>query len=149
MIEKTLRYPGTIEYLRVLRESGFFSYEEVDVKGKKIRPIDLTSKLLFPKWELKQGEEDFTVMRITIEGKENGNEKSYIYDLHDKYDRETNVTSMARTTGYTCTAAANLVIEGKFNRKGICPPEYLGSDEENYKFILKYLKKRGVIFRVR
>jgi len=40
------------------------------VKGKKVRPIDLTSKLLFPKWELKPGEEDFTVMRIIIEGKE-------------------------------------------------------------------------------
>ncbi|MBL7129325.1 MAG: saccharopine dehydrogenase NADP-binding domain-containing protein [Ignavibacteria bacterium] len=149
MMEKTLRYPGTIEYLRVLRESGFFSYEEVNVKGKKVRPIDLTSKLLFPKWELKPGEEDFTIMRITIEGKENGNEKSYIYNLHDKYNRETNMTSMARATGYTCTAAANLVIEGKFNRKGICPPEYLGRDRENFKFILEYLKERGVIFRIR
>jgi lysine 6-dehydrogenase len=47
MIEKTLRYPGCIEYLRVLRESGFFSYNEVDVNGKMIRPIDLTAKLLF------------------------------------------------------------------------------------------------------
>lgn len=149
MVEKTLRYPGTIEYLRVLRESGFFSYEEVDVKGKKVRPIDLTAKLLSSRWELKQGEEEFTIMRITIEGKENGNEKSYIYNLYDKYDRKTNMTSMARTTGYTCTAAANLVIEGKFNRKGICPPEYLGSEEKNFKFILEYLKERGVIFRVR
>ena len=84
-----------------------------------------------------------------IEGKENGNEKSYVYDLHDRYDRETNMTSMARTTGYTCTAAANLVIEGKFNRKGICPPEYLGRDKNNFKFILEYLKERGVIFRIR
>ena len=48
MIEKTLRYPGCIEYLRVLRESGFFSYEEVEVKGVKVRPIDVTAKFLFP-----------------------------------------------------------------------------------------------------
>ena len=68
MIEKTLRYPGCIEYLRVLRESGFFSYEEIEVNGTKIRPIDVTAKLLFPKWKLKDGEEDFTVMRIVIEG---------------------------------------------------------------------------------
>jgi Saccharopine dehydrogenase and related proteins len=39
MIEKTLRYPGCIEYLRVLRETGFFSYEEMDVKGQKVRPL--------------------------------------------------------------------------------------------------------------
>jgi saccharopine dehydrogenase-like NADP-dependent oxidoreductase len=66
MIEKTLRYPGCIEYLRVLRESGFFSYEEMEIKGVKIRPIDITAKLLFPKWKLKPGEEEFTVMRIRM-----------------------------------------------------------------------------------
>ncbi len=69
MIEKTLRYPGCIEYLRVLRESGFFSYDEIEVKGVKIRPIDLTAKLLFPKWKLKPGEEEFTVMRIRMKRK--------------------------------------------------------------------------------
>ena len=55
MIEKTLRYPGTVEYLKVLRESGFFSYDEIDVNGKKIRPVDVTARLLFPKWKLKPG----------------------------------------------------------------------------------------------
>ena len=50
MIEKTLRYPGCVEYLKVLRECGYFSYEQIDVDGAKIRPIDLTAKLLFPKW---------------------------------------------------------------------------------------------------
>ena len=56
---------------------------------------------------------------------------------------------MARTTGYTCTAAANLVLNSKFSRKGMCPPEYLGEEEENYQFILNYLKERGVHYAVR
>jgi len=60
MIEKTLRYPGCIEYLRMLRETGLFSKEEIEVKGVRIRPIDLTARLLFPKWKLKPGEEEFT-----------------------------------------------------------------------------------------
>src|SRR5258706_14484240 len=64
MIEKTLRYPGCIEYLKVLRESGFFSYDEVEGKGSRIRPIDLTAKLLFPKWKLKPCEEECIVMRL-------------------------------------------------------------------------------------
>ncbi len=148
MIEKTLRYPGTIDYIKVLRDCGFFSYEEVEVNNNKIKPIDLTSKLLFPKWELKPGEEDFTVMRVIVEGRENGNRKSYVYDLYDKFDPETKTTSMARTTGYTCAAAVNLLIEGNFSRKGICPPEYLGSDVENYNFILDYLRERGVVYKV-
>jgi lysine 6-dehydrogenase len=148
MIEKTLRYPGCIEYLRVLRETGFFSYDEVDVKGMKVRPIDVTAKLLFPKWKLKPGEEEFTVMRIRIAGEENGKKKSYEYNLLDRTDKNTNTLSMARTTGYTCTAAVNLVLDGKFTRKGICPPEYVGEEESNFKYVVEYLKERGVLYRV-
>jgi lysine 6-dehydrogenase len=148
MIEKTLRYPGCIEYLRMLRESGFFSYEPIEIRGNKIRPIELTAKLLFPKWKLKPGEEEFTVMRIKISGTENNQEKSYQYNLLDRTDKATNTISMARTTGYTCTAVAHLVADGRFNRKGICPPEYLGEKEEHFRFVLNYLKDRGVNYQV-
>ena len=148
MIEKTLRYPGCIEYLKVLRESGFFSYDEVDIKGVKIRPIDLTAKLLFPKWKLKPGEEEFTVMRIRLKGDENGETKSYQYDLLDKTDKATGTLSMARTTGYTCTAAVNLLMQEKFSRRGICPPEYLGEDQQCFDFVLDYLKQRGVVYNI-
>ena len=148
MIEKTLRYPGCIEYLRVLRESGFFSYEEMEIKGVKVRPIDITAKLLFPKWKLKPGEEEFTVMRIRLSGEEGDDTKAYEYNLLDRTDKATDTLSMARTTGYTCTAAVNLVAEGKFSRKGICPPEYLGESEDNFKFIVNYLADRGVVYRV-
>lgn len=148
MIEKTLRYPGCIEYLRVLRESGFFSYDEIEVKGVKIRPIDVTAKLLFPKWKLKPGEEEFTVMRIRLAGEQNGQLKTIQYNLLDRTDKQTNTLSMARTTGYTCTAAVNLVLDGKFSRKGISPPEFLGEEENNFQFILNYLKERGVIYQL-
>ncbi|MCH8234241.1 MAG: saccharopine dehydrogenase NADP-binding domain-containing protein [Bacteroidetes bacterium] len=149
MIEKTLRYPGCVEYLKVLRASGFFSTEEIDINGIKIKPVDVTSRLLFPMWKLNPGEEEFTVMRIRIKGIENGIPRHYEYYVHDKYDAETGTTSMARTTGYTCTAAANLVLEKKFNRKGICPPEYLGENVDNFEFILEYQKQRGINYQFR
>ena len=139
MIEKTLRYPGCVEYLRVLKETGFFSYEKIDVNGTMIRPIDMTAKLLFPKWEMKTGDKDFTIMRIIIKGEEEGQKVSYQYNLLDRY--KDNTISMARTTGFTCTAVANLVIDGTYNREGISPPEYLG---EHFKFIRNYLAERGV-----
>jgi saccharopine dehydrogenase-like NADP-dependent oxidoreductase len=148
MIEKTLRYPGCIEYLRVLRETGFFNYEPVEINGVKIRPVDVTAKLLFPRWKLKPGEQEFTVMRIRMAGEENGVAKTYEYNVLDRTEKSTGTLSMARTTGYTCTAAAHLVAEGKFSRKGICPPEYLGEDESNFQFITRYLEKRGVHYAV-
>lgn len=149
MIEKTLRYPGCVEYLKVLRASGFFSNEEIDINGIKIKPVDVTSRLLFPMWKLNPGEEEFTVMRIRIKGIENGIPRHYEYYVHDKYDAGTDTTSMARTTGYACTAAANLVLEKKFNRKGICPPEYLGENPDNFEFILEYQKQRGINYQFR
>ena len=148
MIEKTLRYPGCVEYLRVLRETGLFSYEEIEVNGVKVRPVDVTAKLLFPKWKLKPGEEEFTVMRIRIEGNENGKQKKYEYNLLDRTDKKTNTLSMARTTGYTCTAAVNLVMDNKFTRKGICPPEYLGEEESDFRFVVDYLAQRGVHYSI-
>ncbi len=144
MIEKTLRYPGCVEYLKVLRESGFFSYDEIEIKGQKVRPIDVTSKLLFPKWEMKEGDKDFTIMRIIIKGKENGNDTIYRYDLLDRF--QNNTISMARTTGFTCTAVVNLVLNGNYNRKGISPPEYLG---EHFTFVKKYLEERSVFYKVK
>ncbi|KJF45221.1 saccharopine dehydrogenase family protein [Draconibacterium sediminis] len=148
MIEKTLRYPGCIEYLRVLRESGFFSYDPVEVNGVKVRPIDVTAKLLFPKWQLKPGEEDFTIMRIVIKGVENGTEKTFTYHLLDKYDRDTQTISMARTTGYACTSVANLVLYGTFNSVGVNAPEAVGAQPGNLGYIFQYLKERGVIYQL-
>lgn len=148
MIEKTLRYPGCIEYLRVLRAAGFFSYEETEVKGHKIRPIDLTSKLLFPQWKLKPGEEDFTIMRIVIEGIENGVNTKYTYHLLDKFDRSTSTISMARTTGYTCNAVAELVLNGTYKHIGISPPEYVGREAGCYESTMNYLRERNVHYTI-
>ena len=148
MIEKTLRYPGCIEYLKVLRAAGFFSYEPVEINGMPVRPIDLTAKLLFPQWKLKPGEEDFTIMRIVMEGMENGSKRRYTYHLLDRFNRDTQTISMARTTGYTCNAVAELVLEGKFQQPGINPPEFVGRAAGCYERVVEYLAQRNVIYTI-
>ncbi len=148
MIEKTLRYPGCIEYLKVLRAAGFFSYEPVEVNGTLVRPIDLTAKLLFPQWKLKPGEEDFTIMRIVIDGVEGGAGKRYTYHLLDRFNRSTNTISMARTTGYTCNAVAELVLDGSFQQHGINPPEYVGRVAGCYERVVEYLAQRDVHYSI-
>jgi saccharopine dehydrogenase-like NADP-dependent oxidoreductase len=82
-------------------------------------------------------------MRIRISGKEEGKEVHYQYYLLDRYHDDT--ISMARTTGFTCTAVANLVVNGQYDRKGISPPEYLG---QHFEFVKSYLEDRGVIYSV-
>lgn len=146
MKEKTLRYPGHIEKMRMLRESGFFSQEEIEVNGNKIKPIDLTYKLLFPMWELKEGDEEFTVMKIIVEGEKDKKKIRCTYNLLDRHDKKTNTHSMARTTGYTATIVLRLIANGLFDRKGICPPEYIGQKPDCVDFVLNGLKERGVIY---
>jgi saccharopine dehydrogenase-like NADP-dependent oxidoreductase len=148
MKEKTLRYPGHIEYMRVLRDTGFLSKEKVEVAGCNVRPLDLTAKMLFPKWELGEDEEEFTVMRVIMSGMKDNEPFEIRYDLFDKFNQETGISSMARTTGYTATAVARLVISGNYNRTGIIAPEFLGADPESFSNILDYLEARGVHYNL-
>lgn len=145
MKEKTLRYPGHVEYVKVLKDSGFFSEKKIMVNGTEISPLDFTSKILFDEWKLGETEDELTVMRVTLKGKnKNGETEEVIYNLYDEYCPETQTSSMARTTGYTATAVANMFLEGLFTEKGIFPPELIGKHEPCFEYILNYLKERNV-----
>ena len=147
MKEKTLRYPGHVEYVRALKESGFFSKEKVKVNGNMVSPLDFTSKILFNEWKLGDTEEELTVMRITVKGENSdGQIEEVVYNLHDEYCNDTHASSMARTTGYTATAAANMFLDGLFNDKGVFPPELVGKHQSCFDYILKYLEERNIYY---
>lgn len=145
MKEKTLRYPGHVEYVRVLKESGFFNEEKIDVNGVQVSPLDFTSKILFNEWKLGETEEELTVMRVRLKGENaDGQIEEVVYTLYDEYCKDTNTSSMARTTGYTATAAANLFLEGLFSEKGVFPPELVGKHETCFSYFLNYLEERNI-----
>jgi saccharopine dehydrogenase-like NADP-dependent oxidoreductase len=148
MKEKTLRYPGHIEYILALKQSGFFSREEIELDGNKIRPLDFTSKVLIDEWKLGEHEEELTVMRVTIKGEnERGQQEEIVYDLHDEYCHKTQTSSMSRTTGYTAAAAANMFLDGLFTAKGVFPPELVGRLESCFEYIIDYLKDRNIEYK--
>lgn len=144
MKEKTLRYPGHANLMRVFRESGFFSTAPLEIGGQKVVPMALTSRLLFEQWKLGEGEEDFTVMRVELEGQKGDKRYRYTYDLLDRYDPVTRTTSMARTTGYTCAIVARQVYGGRISSPGICPPEFIGGRESAFQGLLEGYKERNI-----
>ena len=148
MKEKTFRYPGHTEKMEFLRDAGFFSKKEIEISDKKISPLELSSKILFPQWTLDENEKEFTVMTIKISGEENKTKKVYNYFLFDSFDEDTITSSMARTTGYTCAAAVKLLADGLFAKRGICPPEYIGRDEKCFKEIINYLSERKITYKM-
>ncbi len=147
MKEKTLRYPGHIDKMRLLRETGFFSQEEIEVRGVCIKPMDLTARLLFPKWKLEEGVVDITVMQVMAEGMKDRKKIRYTWDLYDKYDPITRIHSMARTTGYSATVALRMIADGLYTRKGISVPEFIGKQPACVTYMLQGLKQRGVVYR--
>jgi len=142
MVEKTLRYPNSMNYIRAMAETGLFSEEPIEVDGVMIRPIDLTAKLLSKKWAMLQSDKDFLVMEVKIEGMINNHGVTHEFNVYDKHTGA--FSAMARTTGYTCTAVVDLVMSGKFSRPGVSAMEHICSDE-NYKSVLDHLKSHEVI----
>ncbi|HNE93091.1 MAG TPA: saccharopine dehydrogenase C-terminal domain-containing protein [Chitinophagaceae bacterium] len=147
MKEKTLRYPGHIEKIIALRDAGFFNEEPIIINNTKISPLEFTSKILFKEWLLGEEEEEITVMKIIISGTQNDQPIKVEYNLYDEYNATTKTSSMARTTGYTATAAVCLIVENLFVEKGIFPPELVGKNAVCYNYIINYLLERGVKYK--
>ena len=148
MKEKTLRYPNHVEYIKVLKASGFFDQEPLSIQGQSIKPIDFTAHILFDNWKLYPEEEELTVMRVCIEGEnEAGLEEKITYNLLDYYSKSTQTSSMARTTGYTATAAVNAFLQGLIPDKGILPPELIGRHGACFDFIVNYLADRHIHYQ--
>ena len=148
MKEKTLRFPGHIGKIQLLKDMGFFSGKKIEFDGCGISPLEMSTRVIIPQWKFEDHDRDITVMRVIFEGTEDGKKKRYTYDMTDRFDTETKVHSMARTTGYTATVTARLLAEGKYERAGISPPEYVGEAEGCLDYVLKGLQDRGIVYKL-
>jgi len=142
--EKTLRYPGTAERLKFLREIGFFDLEPIEVKGCKIAPREFFAALAYPKMKLEDDEVEFTFFKIDVTGKKDGKKVRHTFVMYDERDMETGYTSMARTTGFPCVIMGRLIAEGIVNMPGVNTPEMIGSNEVAVKRFIEEMEKRGV-----
>lgn len=149
MRERTMRYPGHIELMRVFRETGLFSLEPTEVKGVTVRPRDLLAKLLFPKWTYDEGEEDITVMRVIAEGKLDGEPTRLTWDLLDSADPKTGFSSMSRTTAFPCASVARMLLDRTIREPGVHAPEGLVPMRGVLDRVLKDMETRGVAYRAR
>lgn len=144
MVERTLRWPGHVELMRIFRETGFFSLEPISVGGHRLRPRDVTAALLFPKWTFDEGEADITVMRVRASGVRDGVPAQFTFDFVDRFDPKSGLRSMSRSTGFTATAVANLILDGVFRKPGVHVPEVLGAQPDLLNRVLDYLRARDI-----
>ncbi len=126
MKEKTLRFPGHIAWI-----------QELQATGRPWTP---------DRWTPADDEDEFTLMRINIRGFENGEPKGISYTLFATCDQETRMSSMSRSTGYSCTGVARCVLDGSYKRPGISPPSYIGQAPGCAERIFSHLRARGIRF---
>jgi lysine 6-dehydrogenase len=145
MKEKTLRYPGHADRMRMLRETGLFSDEPISIDGVSVVPRRLTEKLMFEMWRRPEREPELTVLRVVVEGRDDrGEPATWQYDLLDRTDPTTGWTSMARTTGFPCSIMARMLVDGTYSDPGVRPPELFAANDIVYDRMLKELDARGV-----
>jgi lysine 6-dehydrogenase len=143
MWEKTFRYPGHVEKVKLLKALGWFDEKPVRIGNFEVVPRDVAARLLERK--LKRPEiPDIVAMLIEVEGLKSDRRIRYTYHMFDKYDKKHNVTSMARTTAYTASVIAQLVAKKAIVEKGVIPPEKLGMNDKIYRRFLGMMRKRGL-----
>jgi lysine 6-dehydrogenase len=143
MWEKTLRYPGHAEKVKLLRTLGFFSEAKVNIEGTIITPRKFTAKILEQKLSSKT-QKDIVAMKIETSGTKDNKRTAYFYDLLDFCDKKRGITAMARTTAYPASIVAQLILRKALKEKGVVPPEKIGMDNRLFKMFSEGLNSRGI-----
>jgi len=149
MKEQTLRYPGHLDLILALKQAGFLSDRTVKYGDHAIQAVDFSARLLIDQWKMGPSDRDITMMQVLVYGLEKNVPVSMEYRLYDEFDSVSNLSSMSRTTGYTCTASLELIMQGLFKKHGVFPPELVGSDPTCFSFVINYLKERGIDWKMK
>lgn len=122
--EKTLRYKDHIKLIRGLYDLGFFSSEKRNVNGKDISPREMTTSLFLEKFA--GAEPDLTVMRVeawepekrSLFRRSSEPRKVLSFELIDRYDPKTQMTSMMRTTAWPAAIVVQMMAFGEIAQSG-------------------------------
>lgn len=110
--EKTLRYPGHVSMIRALYDLGLFSKEQRKIGKVEVAPRALMSDLMIEKFS--GNAPDVTVLRV--EAHRNGRIASFT--LVDKFDANTKLTSMMRTTAWPASIVLQMMAGGEIAKRG-------------------------------
>jgi lysine 6-dehydrogenase len=143
MWEKTLRYPGHAENIKLLKALGFFDSETVEISGTKIEPREVTARL-FEKKMKRPDVPDIVAVLVKVKGTKDGENIENVYRMFDHYDKERQVTSMARTTAYTASIVAQLLAQELIEETGVIPPEKLGMNKDLFGRLIHEMRKKKV-----
>ena len=135
-----------LTHLRVMESIGISRIDPIDFKGEKIIPMEFLKALLPDPASLAKKYTGKTIIGCIVTGVKNGRESTkYIYNVcdHAKCFKEVGSQAISYTAGVPPVIAAMMLLQGKWNGKGVFNVEEL--DPEPF---LKALAKNGLPFKV-
>ncbi|HEX8905739.1 MAG TPA: saccharopine dehydrogenase C-terminal domain-containing protein [Longimicrobiaceae bacterium] len=140
---KTLRYPGHARIMEAIPELGLLGLDPVDVKGQRVVPRDVFIAVAGKKLTKDPRKSpDLVALRVEVEGEKDGEELLLRWDLLDRFDAETGITAMMRTTGYSLAITGALQAAGDVEPGVWTPDEGVPADA-----YIQALRERGVDIR--
>lgn len=115
-----LRYPGHANIWRALIQLGLLDEAPVDKLGA-LSPRQFLIHHLSPRLQYDCTERDIVIVRIEAESTDE-HASRIILELVDYRDMETGLLAMNRTVGYPASIAAQMIVEGQINRRGLLNP---------------------------
>ena len=139
---KTIRYPGHCRLFKAMLEIGLASRSEVRVNNVNVEPRKVFKKVL--EKNLSFNDPDMVLVRLIFEGKKDGQDKNIVYEIVDRQDTRTGLTSMMRTTAFPVAIIAWMACNGNIAHKGVVPQETAVEPQ----FFINQLKKRNIIMKI-
>ena len=122
MSYKTLRYPGHASMMKAMRDLGLMSMEAVEVDGNTVIPRNVFIEVVSPRLRNPEGD-DLVALRVEASGTKDGVAKTIRYELLDRYDPDTGLTAMRRTTGFSLAITGVLQADGSVGTTGVLTPD--------------------------
>ncbi|MCO4321591.1 saccharopine dehydrogenase NADP-binding domain-containing protein [Aliidiomarina quisquiliarum] len=119
-------------------EAGLNDDEPIEVNGKTFNLAEVSMGIMERRFkDVKEAKDVNGYFKVTVEGKKDGFDKKYIYEIAE---------NGAHMTAWTASTIAQTIAEGKINYVGVHAPEVL--DREQIETIFSKLKDKGFTIKI-
>ncbi|MEM3675545.1 MAG: saccharopine dehydrogenase C-terminal domain-containing protein [Thermoplasmataceae archaeon] len=147
MFEKTIRYRGHAEKIKVLRDLGFLDSSEI-VSGKgAVIPRKIT-ETLFDRKLRNQNVGDIVLLKVKLTGTRHGKKTEKSASLKYVSPANSLFSGMAITTGYTASVTAQFLMDGTIKAGGLLPIEDIATEKGMLDRYVKELMARGIALKI-
>jgi lysine 6-dehydrogenase len=108
---KTIRYPGHAAIMRAIFELGLMETEPIEARGVRVPPRDVLETLIDR--NVQQCEDDFVLVRVTVDGTKDGERSRATYQMIDRADERSGLTAMMRGTAFPASIICLMMARGQ------------------------------------